>query len=181
MGNRFSYQILRDKGFSHDNGVFTKKPLTTTEIKRNSAKKLIVQPAIAEEEINSIVLDNYRPHITLNINPMRKPRMTEGDKANYRPETKRYWNYKSQLNREAIEKSYYKVSDVLDIEFHIAMPKSWSKKDKEKMNGKPHQEMPDIDNLCKAFFDCLKKQDKTIWAVNKKKYWAYEGKIVIYI
>jgi Holliday junction resolvase RusA-like endonuclease len=35
------------------------------------------------------------------------------------------------------------------------MPESWSKKKKERMNLKPHQQTPDADNLFKAFTDTL--------------------------
>lgn len=160
-----------------DGGVF-KKPTAETPKKKNTPTKSSSLPTRpASHYIGKPI--NCRSHITLNINPMRKPRMTEGDKLNYRDVTQRYWHYKSELNRLAIENNF-KLQDIVDVEFHIKMSESWSKKKKERMDGFPHQQTPDIDNLCKAFFDCLKKKDETIWSVRKVKYWDYEGKIIIY-
>ena len=34
--------------------------------------------------------------------------------------------------------------------FEMPMPKSWSKKKRAAMDGKPHQSVPDADNLVKA-------------------------------
>lgn len=185
MSDRFSYESLREKGFHFENGVFSKKPSNSKPIKKNKSVPLPtpnknVEATASDKTIKSLLGTNYRPHVTLKINPIGKPRMTRGDKANYREATKRYWQYKSDLNRLAIENKLFKLDDILDIEFHVAIPEGLSAKEKEKRNGMPHQETPDIDNLCKALFDCLKKQDKTIWNVKKVKYWAYQGKIIIY-
>ena len=62
----------------------------------------------------------------------------------------------------------------------MPMPKSWSKKRKAKLLGKPHQQIPDLDNLIKALNDCLRDEDKYIWEVNASKTWWDEGRIIIY-
>ena len=65
--------------------------------------------------------------------------------------------------------------------FHIPMPKSWSKKKKEKYNGTPHQQKPDKDNYEKAMQDCMK-EDSHIWKSRGcEKRWAITGKIEIYL
>lgn len=167
MANRSSYSDFLNKGYVLKGGVFEKP----------SSPKPKSVPAVTASQFN----DGYRSSldtIVFDINPMRKLRMTIGDKANYREDTKKYWAFKSELNRLAAEFNYV-IGDKVDIEFHIAMPKYWSTSKKESMNGKPHQQAPDIDNLSKAFFDCLKDDDKDIWCLKAVKYWSYTGKIII--
>ena len=74
------------------------------------------------------------------------------------------------------------------LNFIIPMPKSWSKKKKEKYNWMPHQQTPDTDNLFKAFTDTLfykvkeidwkKINDSQIWDLWGRKYWWEEWKII---
>ena len=63
------------------------------------------------------------------------------------------------------------------ILFTMPMPKSWSKKKKAEMDFKPHKSRPDIDNLLKAVFDALYKEDSGIWQTHAAKVWGYEGSI----
>jgi len=61
------------------------------------------------------------------------------------------------------------------------MPKSWGKRKKASMCGKPHQQKPDIDNLLKALFDAVYDDDSKIWQVGGvMKLWDYEGSITIH-
>lgn len=55
------------------------------------------------------------------------------------------------------------------------MPPSWSEKKKLAMDGKPHQQTPDIDNLTKGYFDALYEQDCVIWKITAQKVWARDG------
>ncbi len=77
------------------------------------------------------------------------------------------------------EKSGYKVASELDIEFHIAMPPSWSKSKRQLMLGKPHQQRPDIDNLVKAFLDALCEEDSYVYDIRARKFWSNTGYILI--
>lgn len=62
--------------------------------------------------------------------------------------------------------------------FWIPMPKSWSEIKRKEMNGKPHRQTPDIDNLLKGFFDImLPDGDQGIAEVWAEKGWAKEGVI----
>jgi Holliday junction resolvase RusA-like endonuclease len=58
------------------------------------------------------------------------------------------------------------------------MPKSWSKKKKAVMWGKPHTSKPDIDNLVKAILDALNgvafNDDSQIWEIQSSKIWTDE-------
>lgn len=115
------------------------------------------------------------------INPMGKPRMTQRDKW-LKPARKviaRYWAYKDVLVLQANLEGYI-PSDVLSVQFNIPMPKSWSKKKREAMNGQPHRQKPDLDNLLKAFQDCLCKEDSYIWGYSRcAKMWSLEGSIEV--
>ena len=63
--------------------------------------------------------------------------------------------------------------------FTIQMPKSWSKKNRKMMNGRPHQQVPDADNLLKALLDAIYGDDKGVWDVRVTKVWGYEPQIRI--
>jgi Holliday junction resolvase RusA-like endonuclease len=90
----------------------------------------------------------------------------------------KYWTFKDEINRQA-EKQNFVLGDVLFMQFIIEMPKSWSKKKQEQMCGKPHQQKPDLDNLQKSCWDCLRKDDSSIYSVFAEKYWGLEN--IIYI
>ena len=49
------------------------------------------------------------------------------------------------------------------------------------MNGKPHQQKPDKDNLEKALLDALCEDDSYIYDGRVSKYWSDAGYIEIYI
>ena len=69
----------------------------------------------------------------LNIDIMAKPRMTRRDKfPPPRPCVKKYWKFKAELIACA-EKEGFVLGDKVYMEFHLPMPKSWSKK-KESSN-----------------------------------------------
>ena len=65
--------------------------------------------------------------------------------------------------------------------FVMPMPESWSKKKKVMMDGKPHQQKSDLDNLLKALMDALFEDDAHIWSLSRlEKVWGYNGQIRIY-
>jgi Holliday junction resolvase RusA-like endonuclease len=65
------------------------------------------------------------------------------------------------------------------LTFNIPMPESWSKKKKTEMVMRPHQQKPDIDNLLKAWMDCLYRNDQVIWRVSMEKRWSVKGSIEV--
>jgi Holliday junction resolvase RusA-like endonuclease len=71
------------------------------------------------------------------------------------------------------------LPDSVLLRFYIKMPKSWSAKKQLEMNGKPHQQRPDFDNLAKSVCDALKEEDSVIWRCLVEKYWAEESAIDI--
>lgn len=123
--------------------------------------------------------------IYLPITPVPKPRMTQRDKWAKRPCVLRYRDYCDAL-REAWPKlpdghrQPFPASGYHAI-FHLPMPKSWSKKKKAQMNGQPHQQKPDKDNLEKALLDALCADDSYIYDGRVSKYWSDAGYIQIYL
>lgn len=71
----------------------------------------------------------------------------------------------------------YEVPGELEIEFGVPMPKSWPAKKKLLMEGKPHTQRPDIDNLAKAFMDALCEDDSYVYSLKAVKLWSNEGYI----
>ena len=108
------------------------------------------------------------------ITPIAKCRMTRSDRWRKRPCVMRYWKFKDEVKKLGI-----KVEDHDTIVFHIPMPKSWSTIKREEMDGAPHKQKPDIDNLLKALLDALFDDDSHISAIRVRKHWSTEGMIGI--
>ena len=110
----------------------------------------------------------------IDITPCPKPRMTRRDKWAKRPIVVKYFDYCNRLRLIAPEIQWEGIS----ITFVLPMPKSWSKKKMSEMDGKPHTQKPDLDNLLKAFADALLKDDSGLWYFRElKKVWGEKGEI----
>ena len=109
------------------------------------------------------------------ITPCSKPRQTRSDKWKKRPCVLKYRAFADEcrLNGMTIPDSGSQIT------FRLPMPKSWSNKKREEMNGKPHQQTPDVDNLLKAVMDAVMKQDNSVWDIRPTKLWAIHGSITI--
>ena len=116
--------------------------------------------------------------ILFEIEPMGKPRMVRSDTWSGRVCVSNYWRYKDLLNKVA-KKQQYKIGSTLNVPFYLSMPDSWSGKKKERMDSKPHENRPDLDNLIKAFLDCLLENDSTVHTIHASKKWATKGYIEI--
>ncbi|MBN3093504.1 RusA family crossover junction endodeoxyribonuclease [Pectobacterium brasiliense] len=112
---------------------------------------------------------------TYNITPLGKPRMTQRDKWQKRLPVLRYRAFcdEVRLNKITLPESGWHVT------FVLPMPPSWSKKKRSEMNGKPHQQKPDKDNLEKALLDAIFDDDSRIWDGRVSKIWGEVGKIII--
>ena len=124
--------------------------------------------------------------IEIPLSPVTKPRMTQRDrwyhdpdhidpKKRQRPAVTRYNQFKKDL-KELVRGE---LDPTFDIDFFVPMPKSWSEKKKREHVGKPHQDKPDIDNFLKSFMDAMASDDSYIWDAHPRKFWAYEGKIIL--
>mgnify|MGYP003154716958 FL=1 len=122
----------------------------------------------------------------LNIPPCSKPRMTQRDRWKKRQCVLDFFAFRDRIKQEVkrINTLLIKESpfdwDNLTIIFLVPMPKSWSKKKKALMAGKPMQQRPDLDNYLKGLFDATHEEDSSIWKVTASKIWTdCTGKIII--
>jgi Holliday junction resolvase RusA-like endonuclease len=109
------------------------------------------------------------------IKPVPAPRMTQRDKWAKRPCVTRYFNFRDEVN--STDLSINKGGTI--IIFDIEMPKSWSKKKRDEKRHQPHDQKPDIDNLCKSLLDALFIEDKEIYNIIPYKFWADKNAIHI--
>ncbi len=122
----------------------------------------------------------------LNIPPCSKPRMTQRDRWKKRQCVLDFFAFRDRIKQEVkrINTLLIKESpfdwDNLTVIFLVPMPKSWSKKKKALMAGKPMQQRPDLDNYLKGLFDATHEEDSSIWKVTASKIWTdCTGKIII--
>lgn len=115
------------------------------------------------------------------IEPMGKPRMTQRDKWLKPPRkpVELYWEYKDKLVEMATRLMFDMPESEFGVKFVLPMPHSWSKKKRDQMDGAPHKQKPDLDNLMKALQDCLCKEDSFIHHYECRKVWGISGKIII--
>ena len=117
--------------------------------------------------------------ICIDASIVPKPRMTRADRWKKRPCVLSYCDFADVL-RAAEAAQNFELGDRIKIEFHIAMPKSWNKKKRSEMEGRPHKNKPDLDNCIKSCADILKKEDKTIYEITATKSWSREPRIIIW-
>ena len=122
----------------------------------------------------------------LNVPPCSKPRMTQRDRWAKRQCVLDFFAFRDRIKQEIKDKDALLIDegpfnwDELEVIFLVPMPKSWSKKKKALMAGKPMQQRPDLDNYLKGLFDATHEEDATIWKVTASKFWTSEaGKIII--
>ena len=122
----------------------------------------------------------------LNVPPCSKPRMTQRDRWKKRQCVLDFFAFRDRIKQELKEKDALLIDegpfnwDELEIIFLVPMPKSWSKKKKALMVGKPMKSRPDLDNYLKGLFDATHEEDSTIWKVTASKLWTDKaGQIII--
>lgn len=112
-----------------------------------------------------------------NITPCTKPRMTQKDKWNPSEAAKRYFAYRDEVK---YRKVFVPVANY-HITFILPMPKSWSEQKKQEMDGQPHQQVPDKDNLEKGLLDAIYGDDSHVWDGRVTKRWGRKGQIIVEI
>ena len=110
----------------------------------------------------------------LQVEPIAKPRMTQADKWRRRPCVIDYRSYCDFLRASGAE-----LPERVALAFELPMPRSWSKKKRDRMNGEPHQQRPDLDNLVKAVLDALAGEDSYVHTLTASKRWALRGSVTI--
>jgi Holliday junction resolvase RusA-like endonuclease len=121
---------------------------------------------------------------TWNITPMGAPRLNRFDAWKKRPRVLRYFAFRDAVAVEMKRsETDWKNVDSLAVTFYIPMANSWSKKKKITMDGQPHKQKPDIDNLVKALLDSMFRggDDCGVYNIRASKFWALEGRMEIAI
>ncbi len=113
--------------------------------------------------------------IIYDITPVSKPRMTQRDKWAKRPTVLKYRAFCDEVRG----KVRVEVKSCSTVIFRVPMPKSWSNKKIKQMDGKPHQQKPDVDNLLKAWLDANMDDDSSIYDIRAIKVWAKHGSIEV--
>lgn len=106
----------------------------------------------------------------VSIKPMGAVRMTQNDY--WKPSARRYLQYKADI-RDALPG--FTLPARVYLAFYLEMPKSWSKKKKLELDGQPHQQRPDLDNLIKGVLDATASEDSHVSTIHADKYWATES------
>jgi len=111
------------------------------------------------------------------ITPVPKPRQTRSDRWRQRPCVMRYRAFADKVRAAKIT-----IPEAgAHIVFIMPMPKSWSLRKKDTMDGNPckQKKRNDIDNLAKSLFDSVAEDDSYIYDVRLSKFWGRKGKIII--
>ena len=115
--------------------------------------------------------------------PVSKPRQVRSDKWKKRPSVVKYRQWADAVRAVAnravaqrfpglILRSYSRMKVVAIF----PIPPSWTKVMKVKMQGQPHQQTTDADNILKACSDALfPKYDAQIYDMQVTKYWDDGG------
>jgi Holliday junction resolvase RusA-like endonuclease len=109
------------------------------------------------------------------ITPVSKPRQTQSDKWKVRACVARYRAFADECRLKRV----HVPVEGGNIVFILPMPKSWSAKKREEMNGEAHTQKPDIDNLLKSLMDAVFPDDSHVWDVRITKLWGDKGAIEI--
>jgi Holliday junction resolvase RusA-like endonuclease len=110
--------------------------------------------------------------------PKAKPRMTRADSWKKRKCVVDYWAFKDEINRQAKEQGF-KLGEAYRVEFHMPIPKSRRTGKKKVVDGQPHKQKPDKDNMEKAINDCLLGEDSGVWYNVSLKRWSDNPRIII--
>lgn len=144
------------------------------EMRRQAEEQIGGEPAELREPAARDFLDGHirRPlgRAVLTVVPMGKPRMTQQDKWKKRPPVIRYHAFRDEVRRQM---RMIEIGDPSDVSWkaYLPIPKSWSKKKKEEMKGRPHRQRPDRDNIDKAILDSLFEEDCRVSGGRLDKYW----------
>ncbi|MFA5420301.1 MAG: RusA family crossover junction endodeoxyribonuclease [Bacteroidales bacterium] len=115
------------------------------------------------------------------LDPVPKPRMTQADKWKKRKTVVDYWEFKKLIRLQAnLQGMKFLPVHINAIDFHLPMPKTWSKKKRAEMDGQLHTSRPDLDNLLKGLQDALCSEDSHIAQIDRlSKTWSDEPLIKI--
>ncbi len=116
------------------------------------------------------------------ITPVPKPRMTVSDKWKNREIVTRYFAFRDVIRYKSNLQGLRGIPGIVNsLIFRLPMPESWSRKKKDLLHGRPHEQTPDLSNLLKAFEDCWSEDRHIHTFRNLQKVWASSGSIELQI
>lgn len=110
----------------------------------------------------------------LPVTPVPKPRQTRRDRWAKRACVLRYRAFCDELRLRNAQ-----LPDRYALIFVMPMPRSWSATKCAQMEGRPHQQKPDLSNLEKSVEDALVPNDERLFSNRGVKVWGRTGKVVI--
>ena len=108
----------------------------------------------------------------LPIAPCPKPRQSRSDQWRRRPCVLRYRSFADTLRTLCAGRQV--IWEATHVLFVVEMPRSWSARQRARMDRTPHRQRPDTDNFLKAFLDALTEDDAHIHDIRTTKIWGYE-------
>ncbi|MEY2161354.1 RusA family crossover junction endodeoxyribonuclease [Rhodanobacter sp. FW106-PBR-LB-2-11] len=140
-----------------------------------STRRPAGRPGIAASVTATQASDAAIPAVQVfDVDPVPKPRMTQRDKWGKRPCVLRYRAYGDELRLRGL-----RMPHRYSLIFIVAMPATWSAREKEAANGLPNLRRPDATNLAKAVEDIALQKDEALWDGRSRKYWGYRGRVVV--
>ena len=127
----------------------------------------------SSEAIAAIVGNNTQSFRAI-VDPMGAPRQTRRDAWRPSKAVLRYRKFKDEL-RAVCGKPPVPVR--LELEFDVPMPRSWSRRKRQLMQGTPHRSRPDVDNMAKAVMDALWTEDGAVAELAARKRWSATGEV----
>ncbi len=107
--------------------------------------------------------------------PIPAPRQSRRDTFKPLPRVKRYHAYQDELRHR---KAFCPLG-FHHLIFVLPMPQSWPKARLAQMDGMPHDQTPDRDNLEKAFLDSVLPNDCVIYDGRVTKLWGLFGLVIV--
>jgi hypothetical protein len=105
---------------------------------------------------------------------MGKPRMTRRDRWEKRECVLRYRAQCDELRLRGIV-----LPETYLLVCFLPMPRSWPAARRAAMDGQPHQQKPDRDNIDKALMDGLCRRDERLHDARVVKRWGQHGRFVL--
>jgi len=131
--------------------------------------------------IYSVRKANMKIEILGNPKPLKRHRTSRGKVYDPSHEDKK--NFAWDVRTLTVGLFPHTEAVKVDLEYHMPIPKSYSKRARLKAIGEPHQKKPDLSNLVKFTEDSLNEilwaDDSIIAEITSKKVYSEEPKTVI--
>jgi hypothetical protein len=106
------------------------------------------------------------------VEEKRKHLGSPNDYINRKKYIQKYFDYKRKLVEEFAKCGLVSFpTDNVWFRFFLPMPKSWSKKKRDKLCFEKHEQKPDASNFHKAIEDALCPKDHVNWDYRVSKFW----------